>query len=319
MAGGGPVDKDRVGANLPPDRGAVEKYRAGKDVAVVTTMGVPLRIDDASAERRPVTVGTALARAAVRDLRRLIGVLAEPVTGVRRGTLVTHLGYLRGQLQAHHRWQHQVIWPSALAGEPGVADLRERSLELQQDIEGRLAALLRVARRWRVAVAGESDGPRLDLRSAAEVLLDRLPPLLDRDAELLLAACAVIPVAGVSRIGKSGAGKSGADLSWADLSGVGRSGIGRSAVDWPVIDRSSVGVSGVGLLSAGQSGPGHPLPTRLARRTFWLLDDLDPVTAGLLVRDLPRPVMWVLRNGFSGPYNRASYLMWVGGGTGPVF
>ena len=28
--------------------------------------------------------------------------------------------------------------------------------------------------------------------------------------------------------------------------------------------------------------------------------------------------MWILRNGFSGAYNRSSYLMWVGGGTGPA-
>ena len=58
-------------------------------------------------------------------------------------------------------------------------------------------------------------------------------------------------------------------------------------------------------------------PTRLARRTFWLLDDLDPRQAGLLTERTPRSVMWILRNGFSGAYNRSTYLMWVGGGTGP--
>ena len=59
-------------------------------------------------------------------------------------------------------------------------------------------------------------------------------------------------------------------------------------------------------------------PTRLARRLFWLLDDLDPRQAELLLQPTPTAAMWILRNGFSGGYNRASYLMWVGGGTGPA-
>ncbi len=59
-------------------------------------------------------------------------------------------------------------------------------------------------------------------------------------------------------------------------------------------------------------------PTRLARRTFWLLDDLEPRQAELLTARTPRVVMWILRNGFSGAYNRSAYLMWVGGGTGPA-
>jgi hypothetical protein len=59
-------------------------------------------------------------------------------------------------------------------------------------------------------------------------------------------------------------------------------------------------------------------PTRLARRTFWLLDDLDARQAALLLQRMPPAGMWILRNGFSGGYNRSSYLMWVGGGTGPA-
>ena len=59
-------------------------------------------------------------------------------------------------------------------------------------------------------------------------------------------------------------------------------------------------------------------PTRLARRMFWLLDDLDARPADLLLERTPPAAMWVLRNGFSGAYNRSSYLMWVGGGTGPA-
>ena len=59
-------------------------------------------------------------------------------------------------------------------------------------------------------------------------------------------------------------------------------------------------------------------PTRLARRLFWLLDDLDARQAELLLQRTPPAAMWILRNGFSGGYNRSSYLMWVGGGTGPA-
>ena len=59
-------------------------------------------------------------------------------------------------------------------------------------------------------------------------------------------------------------------------------------------------------------------PTRLARRPFWLLDDLDARQAELLLQRTPPAAMWILRNGFSGGYNRSSYLMWVGGGTGPA-
>ena len=57
-------------------------------------------------------------------------------------------------------------------------------------------------------------------------------------------------------------------------------------------------------------------PTALARELFWLLDDLDPASAAALLAEIPPLRMWVLRNGFSGAYNRGSYLMWVGGGLG---
>ena len=57
-------------------------------------------------------------------------------------------------------------------------------------------------------------------------------------------------------------------------------------------------------------------PTALARELFWLLDDLDPASAAALLAGIPPLRMWVLRNGFSGAYNRGSYLMWVGGGLG---
>ncbi len=59
-------------------------------------------------------------------------------------------------------------------------------------------------------------------------------------------------------------------------------------------------------------------PTARARRLFWLLDDAEPQLANLVLARTPRAVLWVLRNGFSGGYNRVAYLMWVGGGTGPA-
>ncbi len=59
-------------------------------------------------------------------------------------------------------------------------------------------------------------------------------------------------------------------------------------------------------------------PTRRARRMFWLLDELDAGLTDLLLERTPRAEMWILRNGFSGAYNRSAYLMWVGGGTGPA-
>ncbi|MGS0685560.1 hemerythrin domain-containing protein [Nakamurella sp. GG22] len=59
-------------------------------------------------------------------------------------------------------------------------------------------------------------------------------------------------------------------------------------------------------------------PTRRARRMFWMLDQLDQEAADVLLQRTPRAEMWILRNGFSGAYNRSAYLMWVGGGTGPA-
>ena len=59
-------------------------------------------------------------------------------------------------------------------------------------------------------------------------------------------------------------------------------------------------------------------PTVLARRLFWLLDELDAAQRAALLDRTPRAAMWVLRNGFSGAYNRSSYLMWTGGGNGPA-
>ncbi|MEP6560376.1 MAG: hypothetical protein ABJD68_04775 [Nakamurella sp.] len=59
-------------------------------------------------------------------------------------------------------------------------------------------------------------------------------------------------------------------------------------------------------------------PTKVARRLFWLLDDLPPAQAAALLAPTRSWTLWVLRNGFSGAYNRAAYLMWIGGGNGPA-
>jgi hypothetical protein len=72
------------------------------------------------------------------------------------------------------------------------------------------------------------------------------------------------------------------------------------------------------LTQIGRAQP-HPVgPTKVARRLFWLLDDLPPAQAQLLLAPTPSWMLWVLRNGFSGAYNRAAYLMWIGGGNGPA-
>ena len=59
------------------------------------------------------------------------------------------------------------------------------------------------------------------------------------------------------------------------------------------------------------------VPTAVARRVFWLLDSLDEERADVLLRGTRPYRLWILRNGFSGGYNRSSFLMWVGGGSGP--
>jgi hypothetical protein len=59
-------------------------------------------------------------------------------------------------------------------------------------------------------------------------------------------------------------------------------------------------------------------PATLAYHHFWLLDDLPPHLAEPLTGELTGPVRWVLRNMFSGGYNRRAHLMWVGGGSGPA-
>lgn len=74
-----------------------------------------------------------------------------------------------------------------------------------------------------------------------------------------------------------------------------------SSHDWAAIERGTVR---------------RQRPTALARELFWLLDELDPASAAVLLAGVPPLRMWVLRNGFSGAYNRGSYLMWVGGGLG---
>ena len=83
-----------------------------------------------------------------------------------------------------------------------------------------------------------------------------------------------------------------------------------------VVGTGVVGAVPVAHRLALRAWPGAP--TRLARRTFWLLDELDSAQADLLIERTPRTMMWILRNGFSGAYNRSTYLMWVGGGTGPA-
>lgn len=59
-------------------------------------------------------------------------------------------------------------------------------------------------------------------------------------------------------------------------------------------------------------------PTTVAYRYFWLLDELPPEKAERVTREYSRSTRWVLRNLFSGGYNRRAHLMWIGGGSGPA-
>jgi hypothetical protein len=80
----------------------------------------------------------------------------------------------------------------------------------------------------------------------------------------------------------------------------------------PMPDRGIGSTAAAGLLAARMT------PTKRAHLLFWLLDDHDPAQAAHLLQGTRRSTLWVLRNGFSGAYNRSAFLMWTGGGTGPA-
>jgi hypothetical protein len=206
---------------------------------------------------------TAVRQAVGRDLTRLVDVLAEPVTAVRRSALIEHAGYVLDQLQGLHRLQDTSIWPIAAANVPDLVDLREQVRRRHFALGEPIGELRHAARVWQRSAA-----MRQAMRSAVENLASSVAPVLELDDELVPLACSAVPVA-----------------------------------DWLDIDRRA---------------PRLQHPTRVARRMLWLLDDLDPATASLLVTRRPRATMWALRNCFSGAYNRAAYLMWTGGGTGPA-
>ena len=78
---------------------------------------------------------------------------------------------------------------------------------------------------------------------------------------------------------------------------------------------STVALPGGGIIGVRAA---RMVPTKRAHQLFWLLDDLDPALAARLLEGTRSSTLWVLRNGFSGAYNRSAYLMWTGGGTGPA-
>lgn len=205
----------------------------------------------------------ALNHAIRRDLDRMIRVLVDPVTAVRRDALIEHTCFVLDQVREHHRVLDDVSWPNVLTARPELAGVASRVALAH----GELIEPLRIARKYSL---GWRDDPlrRLDLLSVVREVAAVLAPVMDQDVELA-----------------------------------------------PLIDE---------VLGAEPAGPSAGVrtwvvaPTRLAKRTFWLLDDLDAERADLLTERTPRALMWILRNGFSGAYNRSSYLMWTGGGTGPA-
>lgn len=212
---------------------------------------------------RHAVADAAIRHAVLRDMDRLMGVLGDPVTVVRRAALAGHISFLLDQLQAHHRLQDEVIWPRVGVARADLADLADRTRVSHAELVEPSRALRREVRRWSSLPAS-----RPDVLEAVTRLDARLAPVLSQDAELVPLACSAL-----------------------------------SSREWTEIDRHL---------------PAKGSPTRRARRMFWLLDDLDPSLAALLLQRTPRAEMWILRNGFSGAYNRSAYLMWVGGGTGPA-
>lgn len=203
----------------------------------------------------------ALHHALRRDLGRLTRVLGEPVTAVRRGALIEHIGFLLDQLQAQHRLLDEVSWPAVTTARPDLLDVADRVRTSHRELATPIVDVAAATLEWR-----DHPGRRLTVLSVVRELESALRPVLDQDAEL---AGQIDDVLGFGPATEQRTSWSGA-------------------------------------------------PTRIARRTFWLLDELDPRQAAVLARRTPRAAMWILRNGFSGAYNRSSYLMWTGGGTGPA-
>ena len=214
----------------------------------------------------------AVRHAIIRDLDRLVDVLDEPITDVRRAALTEHIAYLLDQLQSHHRVQDEVIWPRVAIERGDLTDLADRARLSHTDLQQPSRDLRRAAQSW-----SSVRMLRPQVHQAASAVREAVGPVLDRDAADVPVACEVL-----------------------------------SEQDWTEIGRRLAPP----VMRFG--GPRPSGPTTRARRLFWLLDDADAHLAGLVLARTPRAVLWVLRNGFSGGYNRAAYLMWVGGGTGPA-
>ncbi len=193
----------------------------------------------------------ATALAVHRDVRRLTGVLAEPITAVRRAALVQHVDYLAARLDEVE------------------ADVEVDVAAADRRTGGRtatLAGLVEAAGHWRAEPSG-----RADLLTAARAVLPALSVTVEDEG-------ALDDEGVVDDEGQPGSEPSAV--------------LARSSGDWS--------------------------PTRLAYRTFWLLDELPADLVEPLTRELSDLRLWLLRNLFSGGYNRRSHLMWVGGGSGPA-
>ena len=233
-------------ATLDPGRRTGAPGAAGRP-RVATSVAV----DDGFSATRRYLYHRATLRAVHRDLDRLVRVLAEPISEVRRDALIGHVTYLVVHVD-------QLIRPVAVRV-PTAHGPEDPAGSTQ--VVAALTAMQAQARRW----AAEPSARPAVLAAArdARAALDRRG---DDDAAALGA------LAGTPAAVRAAAGQA----RW---------------------DR---------------------MPTRLAYRVFWLLDELEPAHADPLVAELSAPVMWVLRNLFSGGYNRRAYLMWVGGGSGPA-
>lgn len=238
------------------------------------------------------TLDEAVHRAVRRDLGRLAAVLSAPVTTVRRAAVVRHIEFLIPRLLAHHagedrRWNRVCVRRPDLANRAAAARSGHRAVRRAgQDV-------LSATRSWAAAgtggtaVGGEDDtaietGIDTAIAGARIALRDRVVELADL----------------VERQFRQDERDR---VLLADL---------LTSADW-------AGREVAGPESDRHRGTGRR-PASVAHEVFWLVDELDPVLAARVVGRYSRPARWALRNLFSGGYNRAAHLMWVGGGDGPA-
>jgi Hemerythrin HHE cation binding domain len=117
-----------------------------------------------------------------RDLTRVRQVLtATPVPqGGRRQAVADQVLWLMQALHAHHTAEDAGLWPLVRQRNPAAAQLLDAMEADHRAIVPAMQALTAAARRYRSA---GSDGPRLELVRALDLLTGVLEPHLDREVQ----------------------------------------------------------------------------------------------------------------------------------------